>query len=226
MKMTSVWHFIKNNLLHSLFVLIFLKLCVWAFLIFQRSPKTLARIDLPDQSRVVVPWTQQIEHLRQSHIECSSYALQSVFGLLDTTLPDQSAIWEDIWPKFSIGVVPRSVSRYAQNYVDVKRLPTIWVQSYDMESLYQSLALWRPVILLVLHQWVEHYFTVIWTDVDLDEWYIYDSLAPRKDESMTEDLNGDAPWNYTLSSNELYEKRSSSGRGLFDEWGVSLGEKE
>jgi len=200
------------------------------FLIFSASILTfyyLKNIHIPTEilantklRSAVVQNVDEIENYRQSWVECSSFAVHAAASIIDTNLWSPSEIWSELWPKFSFWILPLSLQSYIKKHLGVYKI------QWDIEALTASVALGYPVILLVEHQWYQHYFTVVWFDLDQDERYIYDSLVPRVDDVFTEDLNDTDPGNYSLSSDELMEKWNNGWRyGLWEMWGVALAKK-
>ncbi len=165
----------------------------------------------------VITNSKSVEHDRQSWVECSSFSLYAASVLLEKDIWSSSDIRDELWPKFSFWILPPSFQYVINKYFDASRIEK------NLDWIRSAIVYDRPVIVLVEHQWYQHYFTIVWFDLDKDERYLYDSLAPREDEIYTTDLNSENPGNYSLWSKELLEKRDAWGKyWLWEMWGVAL----
>lgn len=140
------------------------------------------------------------QFLRQSKNDCSVYSINAVSNIVLWTWINISWDWNKLH-HFSFGILPFQLeSLIKTNWL---KYDIVWYDN-DLNTLRWELKNW-PIILLVYHKSYQHYFTII--GVDNDKRYIYDSLQDRLDDRSTIDSNWFAPWNLTLTTPELKQKR-------------------
>lgn len=140
------------------------------------------------------------QFLRQSTNDCSVYAINAVSNIVLWTWIDISWNWDKL-KQFSFGILPFQLEWLIKD--NWLKYDIVWYNNNNLNDLALNLEKW-PIILLVYHKNYQHYFTII--GVDNDQRYIYDSLQDRLDDKLTIDSNWFAPWNLTLSTQELIEK--------------------
>lgn len=222
---------INENILRKIIlwaIIIVSGLLAWQWLSWLTTTKVWWSFSQTLESEYIIPWAEKIELLRQSWVECSSYSAYAASKVFWIDVWTREQIRESLRLKFSFGILPYSFERYLNKHFSVYRIERTDSIKAMKELLRFVVHSWEVVILLVEHQGYQHYFTILWYDTPQDKRYIYDSLAPRLDNtSYTQDLNWDEPWNYTIDSQTLYDKRSRWWKhGLWERWWVGLSTKE
>lgn len=145
-------------------------------------------------------------NFRQSVNDCGPYTVAAVVRALTHKTIDSSEFAQTItWRLPNKYTLPWGMEKQLHENQIIIKTPNLKALNDNERITYlkQKLSEKKPVIILGERDGYEHYLTLFGFNSKKDEFYIYDSLGKKGEDSMTTDENGSLPGNITLSEKEL-----------------------
>lgn len=210
----------KLSIKNTVIFLIITTVIIITVFSFSDAPPTIDRNQI--KNTFLIDYPSKFNY-RQTVNDCGPFNTAAVVRALKKKEVDSEDFAEKIgWRLPNKYTLPWGIEKQLEENDIVIEKPDLKTLSDDEKILFlqQQLSQGKPIIILGERNNFEHYITIFGFNSSKDEFYIYDSLYDKKQESedgMTKDDNADLPGNRTFSPEELLGFWQDGGMyGIYD----------
>ncbi len=186
-------------------LMIFLCVFLVAVVYFAFYKKT----QVVDSSKIstssVIEYLPQYNY-RQTINDCAPFNAAAVVRALTKESVDSAEYAKNIsWRLPNKYTLPWGLEKQLKENNIVIDVPNLGLATDEERVLFlkEKLSQKEPIIILGKTGSYQHYITIFGFDSSQDIFYVYDSMYDKESDGMTKDVNGDAPGNRNLTTEEL-----------------------